>query len=335
MCSFQRLYFGLPHSGSDQAENTVTHTTGLLGCGRGDLKDGHAMKVILLGTGGPKPDPHRRGPALVIQVKNRYILFDTGRGTATQLVRAGIPLDRVHPICITHHHYDHISDLGDVILSGWNLGRKEPLTLLGPDGTSEILDALLSVVYKKDIDFRMKEADITGVRLADIRKLVTAEEVMPGLVYQTGDYKLFADYVDHGHGLGISRESWKCLGYRIEAEGKSIAVSGDAVDCPGLDRLAYGTDALVMCCYLSSAEIRDHHSASPDGVGNENEVIARHILACSPDVGRIAGKANSRKLILTHFREKSEVQLQNCLRETGAVFDGEIIAGKDLLAIDI
>jgi ribonuclease Z len=45
------------------------------------------MKVILLGTGGPKPDPNRQDPSLAVQVDRTILLFDTGRGATTQLAR--------------------------------------------------------------------------------------------------------------------------------------------------------------------------------------------------------------------------------------------------------
>ena len=72
------------------------------------------MKVILLGTGGPKPDSNRQGPSLAVQVDSSYLLFDAGRGAATQLTRAGISVRDINPIFITHHHFDHIGNLGDI-----------------------------------------------------------------------------------------------------------------------------------------------------------------------------------------------------------------------------
>jgi ribonuclease BN (tRNA processing enzyme) len=33
------------------------------------------MKVILLGTGGPKPDPNRQDPSLAVQVDRTILLF--------------------------------------------------------------------------------------------------------------------------------------------------------------------------------------------------------------------------------------------------------------------
>jgi ribonuclease Z len=283
------------------------------------------MKIILLGTGGPKPDPHRQGPCLAIEAKGKYLVFDAGRGAAIQMTKAGISIDRINQLFITHHHYDHIGNLGDVILAGWNLGRKQPLQVFGPEGTMDIVDALLNRVYQKDIEFRMTEAVLTGVELAHIHDVVKVHDTGPGLVYEDDVFKVFCEYVNHGHGLGISQDTWKCLGYRVQAQGKSIAVSGDAVTCDGLDRLAKKADALVLCCYLSKEELADI----------EGSFIADHILTCSPQAGKIASEAKVKQLILTHMREKNPVQIVTLVDEIQADFKGKIIAGQDLMVIDV
>ena len=283
------------------------------------------MRVILLGTGGPKPDPNRQGPSLAVQVDDAYLLFDAGRGVATQLGRAGIPVTDVGPVFITHHHFDHIGNLGDMILSSWNLGRKTSLSIYGPQGTEAIVKALLNEVYKSDIAFRQKEAQASGVALADISKIVNTKDVNPGLVFADQRTKVYCEFVDHGHGLGILQEDWKCLAYRIEAEGKSVTISGDAVDCQGLDSLAKNTDALVMCCYLSKKEMADR----------EGDLTGNHILACTPQAAKIASKAKAKKLILTHIREKNNDLMKDLADEIKADFDGEIFVGRDLMEIRI
>jgi ribonuclease BN (tRNA processing enzyme) len=282
-------------------------------------------RIILLGTGGPKPDAHRQGPCLAIESQGRYLIFDAGRGAATQMAAAGISVDQVNQIFITHHHYDHIGNLGDVILSGWNLGRKETLQVFGPKGTADIVDVLLNQVYKKDIEFRMTEAALTHVELANIHDGVRVKDVQPGLVYEDEVFQVFCEYVSHGHGLGISQDNWKCLGYRVVTQGKSIAVSGDAVNCDGLDRLAKDADALVLCCYLSKKELADM----------EGGYIARHILTCSPQAGQIAGRAGVETLILTHIREKNNEQINILVKEIQDNFKGQVIAGQDLLVVDV
>ena len=51
------------------------------------------FKVVLLGTGGPRPDPRRNATTTLIRLGDENILFDAGRGVVLQAVKAGVPLD--------------------------------------------------------------------------------------------------------------------------------------------------------------------------------------------------------------------------------------------------
>lgn len=283
------------------------------------------MKIILLGTGGPRPDPDRQGSGLILTDGHAYLLFDAGRGVSNQLVRAGIQPQQVNPIFITHHHFDHIGNLGDVLLSSWNNGRTAPLQIIGPRGTEAIIEALFNHVYAADINFRLVEAAQSESSLVDIRDLVTVTDVEPGLVYDQPGWQVFADHVEHGHGLGLSQAEWPCLGYRVEMSGGSVAISGDTVPCTGLDRLACGADVLVQCCYLAEAEIIDHDTA----------LVPKYILASSGQVGKIAAQAGVKKLVLTHFRQKSAALMQTIAEDVARDFTGELFLGEDLMEVEV
>ena len=278
------------------------------------------MKITLLGTGGPRPDPERQGSSLVVHVGEERLLFDCGRGAVTQLVRAGVSLAQVNPVFITHHHYDHISDLGDVILSTWLQGRPGALRVYGPAGTAEIVSALIDRVYAKDIRFRAEGEPAVGGW-----KPVEARETGAGLVHDGGGWKVYAEFVEHGQGLGIPDFDWTTLGYRLEAEGKSLAISGDTVPCAGLERLARGADVLVLCCYLAASEVTDAHT----------ERLTRYLFPSSAQAGKIAAGAGVKKLILTHFRQKPERLMREIQEDVRRDFDGEVILGCDLLEIEV
>lgn len=76
------------------------------------------MKLFLLGTGTPILDLQRQATtAILIEVGSERILFDTGRGVTMQLLKQDIHPTTVNTLFITHHHYDHICDLGEFLLS--------------------------------------------------------------------------------------------------------------------------------------------------------------------------------------------------------------------------
>jgi ribonuclease Z len=85
------------------------------------------------------PEASRSVQPPPLRVGDDNVIFDAGRGVVVQMAKAGIPLDRVNPVLLTHHHFDHIGDLYDVMLNSWMHGRKEALRIFGPPETRRIV----------------------------------------------------------------------------------------------------------------------------------------------------------------------------------------------------
>lgn len=105
------------------------------------------------GNRGPQPDPERQGPATLIAAGDQLLLFDAGRGVATQLVTARRAPTELDALFLTHLHLDHIGSPGDLLMATWNLHRRRPLPVYGPPGTAEVIDAIFGAVYRADIAF--------------------------------------------------------------------------------------------------------------------------------------------------------------------------------------
>ena len=99
------------------------------------------MRLHLLGTGTPILDLKRQATtAILIEIGPEKVLFDAGRGVTTQLLKQDIAPATIGTLFITHHHYDHICNLGEFLLSAWHNGRIDPILVFGPPGTSNIVD---------------------------------------------------------------------------------------------------------------------------------------------------------------------------------------------------
>lgn len=280
------------------------------------------MRLHILGTGTPVLDLQRQATtAILIEIGPERVLFDAGRSVTTQLLKKDFSPATVGTLFITHHHYDHICNLGEFLLSAWHNGRTQAVHVFGPPGTSSIVDALFEQVYARDIAFALFNEPDT----MDIRQLVKVVDVLPGLAYESNDWRVFAEYVNHGNSLGLSETEWPCLGYRLECKGKAITIGGDTVACDGLARLARAADVLVMSCYLAEQEI--------DNMGFER--LAKHIIASSGQAGKIARQAGVQKLVLTHFRKKSAELMHSLLQDVQTDFAGEIYVGEDLMTIEV
>ena len=284
------------------------------------------LQLTLLGTGGPKPDPDRQGPAVLVTAGQKKLLFDAGRGVTTRLLQAGVQPQELDGIFITHHHFDHIGNLADLLLCIWNSGRTEPLPVYGSHGTGTIVSALFNQVYQSDIKFRYREAKVTGVPLHDLAKLFPVHDIDQGIIRSDCTYRftIDCDRVSHGHGLGMTHRDWPCLGYRVSTNNHKLVISGDTVDCSGLERLAKGVDVLVLCCYLAKNEQTEH----------EKMFLSKHILLSSEQAGKIAARYHVKTLVVTHIRQKTAEALNQMTKDIAADYSGKIIIGKDLLTVE-
>lgn len=282
------------------------------------------MRLQLLGTGSPTPLPERQGSAVLLSHGQQHLLFDAGRGVTTQLVRAGLAPHQLSAIFLTHHHYDHIGNLGDLLLTAWH-GGATSLPIIGPPGTEQIVQALFDQVYKREIRFSLALAQATATPKVDIRQVVQVTPITPEQRYRYGTWQIVAAAVDHGRQLGLTYEEWPCLAYRIEVAGKSIVISGDTVTCDSLIALARGADVLVQCCFLADADL-----TTP-----ARQLLAKQVIATSGQVGKIAAQAEVKMLVLTHFSAMTPDKLVAIEADVRCDFAGQLYLGTDLLSIDV
>ena len=111
------------------------------------------VKVTLLGTGTPFPNAERFGSAILVEAGGERLLFDCGRGVVIRLSEAGVPVQGVDALFLTHLHSDHTVGIPDLWLTGWFLGRDHPLRLWGPPGTREMTEHL-SQAYQFELQTR-------------------------------------------------------------------------------------------------------------------------------------------------------------------------------------
>jgi len=289
------------------------------------------MKVTLLGTGTPT-NPHRFQSGVIVEIGNDILLFDAGHGTVHQMYQAGIEVDRVNPVFITHHHFDHINDLFDVIISSAMKGRTNALEIYGPVGTKQIVNALLEQVYAQDIRFRLEEdKDIRlkgghwNERPESIAK-VNVRDVEPGLIAGNERWRVYGEYVRHGEFQHAPDFKWYCLGYRIEAEGKVLTISGDTVPCQGIIKLAKDADLLIQCCHMKKSQVNNPLM----------EYLTTSILPSSGQAGEIASEAGVKRMVLTHLSATiTSTDLPEILDDVGETYQGEVILAEDLMVIEV
>lgn len=288
---------------------------GLTGESPRHAPDSLAARVVMLGTGTPIADPQRSGPSLAIVVGGSSYLVDAGPGVVRRAVAAArrdsIPALRVANLKIvflTHLHSDHTLGLPDLMLSPAVLHRQRPLVIYGPPGTRAMVNHLLAA-YREDIVIRthgLEHGDTAAYRMI-------VHEVGPGVVYRDSLVGVTAFAVSHG--------SWPhALGYRFDAAGRSIVVSGDTRPTTAIVTACKGCDVLVHEVY--SRQGFDRLSA-----GDRSYHSSFHTSAI--ELGELATRARPKLLVLTHILFFGESP-DEILGEVRSRFEGRVVMGEDL-----
>lgn len=117
------------------------------------------LEICLLGTGGMMPLPYRWLTAMMARYNGSSILIDCGEGTQVALKEKGWSPKPIDVMCFTHFHADHISGLPGMLLTMGNAERTEPLTIIGPKGIKNVVEALRTIA--RELPFEINYLEIT------------------------------------------------------------------------------------------------------------------------------------------------------------------------------
>lgn len=204
-----------------------------------------AVRLTILGAGTLLPDRVRHSAAHHVAAGKVSLLLDCGAGTLHALDGTfGPRLDSLTHVAITHFHTDHWGDLESLFFA-WRHspggGRSAPLTLLGPEGLRERLEAL---------------AAAHGDFVLDPGFPLDVVELAHGARWAEGSLTLSAHRTEH------TPES---LAFRVEVDGVSVGYTGDTGPCAGLGAFFARVEALVSECAVPDPPPVDNH-LSPAGV---------------------------------------------------------------------
>ena len=104
------------------------------------------IDLILLGCGGNMPMPNRFLSSVFINYQGRKILIDCGEGTQVSMKMKNCGFKNIDLICITHLHGDHIIGLIGLLSTIGNSSKTEDLTIIGPTGIVEAINAIRVLV---------------------------------------------------------------------------------------------------------------------------------------------------------------------------------------------
>ncbi|HXF88131.1 MAG TPA: MBL fold metallo-hydrolase [Xanthobacteraceae bacterium] len=278
-------------------------------------------KLVLLGTkGGPRVGKGRANPANAVVVNGRPYVVDCGYGVTRQLIEAGIAPQTVRDILITHHHSDHILELGPLIYNIWVGGLREAIDVWGPPPLHEIVGGFFrSMAY--DMDIRIADEG-----RADLRQLVRLHEFdAAGVLFEHDSVRVSAAKVHHP-------PLPHAYAFRFDAADRAIVLSGDTAPCRGIVEIARGADVLLHEV-MHRDGIERLAARMPNIARLREHLIAAHTT--TEQVGKTAAEAGAKLLVLNHFVPGDDETITEAMWLEGPRrhFAGPVIAGRDLQVI--
>ena len=282
---------------------------------------GLRTRLILLGTGGgPRPRKASSAPAQVIITNDTPYVIDCGDGVARQLVTAGVSLDKLRHVFLTHQHSDHNADYGNLIWLAWTAGLRTRIDAWGPPPLAK-MTKLFFEMNAYDIDTR-----IANEGRVPLSPLVRVHELSEGgLVMKDDNVRVTATLVDHPPVV-------PAFAYRFDAPDRSIVISGDTARSDQVVRLARNADVLVHSALYVPAV--DRLVARVPSAARLKQSIIAHQTSVE-DAGSVAEAAGVKTLVLSHLvpPDDPEVTEQMWIDAARAHFRGNVIVGRDLLEI--
>lgn len=266
------------------------------------------LDVCLLGTGGTLPLANRWLTSLLVRYKGHAVLIDCGEGTQIAAQKAGLSLKPVDKLLLTHLHADHVSGLPGLLLSMGNMGKTDPLSVIGPVGTERVVNALRTIAPNLPFDITVSELETEDELMYFLECDIRAFRVQHGVpcygysitLPRGGKFD-----AERARAQNIPLPLWGKLQKGESAEADGILYTPDMVLGPprrGL-KLTYCTDTRPVPAIAAAAADSDLFIC--EGMYGEDEMLPkalenRHMLFT--EAARLAAEAGGvKELWLTHF----------------------------------
>src|SRR5688572_5012059 len=137
------------------------------------------MILTCVGTGTAAPEPNRVCSGFVLETHGLRMLLDCGAGVVHNMARMHVDWRTLTHLVITHFHNDHIGDV-PMLFFAWKYGmmppRSEPLILIGPRGTKQLVRRMARIFgsHLKEPGFPVELVELANgdeLRLNDVGNL--------------------------------------------------------------------------------------------------------------------------------------------------------------------
>lgn len=259
------------------------------------MSDKKDIQLTILGSGTCVPSLARRPCSILLKINHHRILVDAGPGIMGQMLKAGVQINELDMILLSHFHLDHCAEIPPLIFALKYSGFKQEkhLSLVGGDGLIKFMHRL-NLAYHQFLE--LPESAFS--------------------LHELGDHGMIENQVNTSAcAITYAKVNHRpeSRAYRFEdSTGYSLVYSGDTDESDALVELADKADVLIC------------EASWPD-----DQKVPGHLTPAL--AGEIASSAKVKTLVMTHFYPEcliSDIESQ-CRKK----FDGDIVLAQDLLEI--
>jgi len=294
-------------------------------------EDGPAW--VTLGTGGgPLVRIKRGNTSNALVVGQDVILFDAGEGVVHGLAAAGLRLDQVRAIVLSHLHPDHTAGLATLITLRWQNNLTAPIVVYGPVGTSELVAGILA--SNKPAERAGYAAPGAAIPSAD-RSVSARELACTGESTAIGAVQFVS--IGNTHYLypdGREPSDARSCAFRVTVGGRSVVYTGDTGPSDAVTKLAKGADLLVSEVIDISATMKALRAVTQAMKPEARDAMIFHLThhhLTPEDVGRMAAAASVGEVVLTHLAPglDGEQSTSGYVDGVRRLYHGSVIAASD------
>ncbi len=221
--------------------------------------------LIILGSSNAIPSQGYENTHLAIITPDRQILIDCASNPIVRLEQAGVAVELVTDIILTHFHPDHVAGLPLLLMDMWLMGRRNPLNIYGLHYTLDRAETMMGLY---------NWADWPNFFTVNFCR-IPADEM--AIVINDEHIRIYSAPVKH---------FLPNIGLRIELknEKKNLAYSCDTEPCQAIQSLSQGVDILL---HEATGDVPGHSSAAQAGAAAQAAGVGALYLIHYP-TGRFA-----------------------------------------------